>query len=200
MTRRAKIGWSIFALLVFTCLWLAWDGRRERPSINVVYDRSIYFLTGEDPVTRCWKREREGQAEWDAFIGARRCYAFAPPRIYDGVFVDEFEGQRFVPDDWPDGRRYSAPDIWFEMDEKSDLRVEPLVGIGDTKMADDRSRLWRVRFVGRETARPGHYGHLGVSRRMILVDRLLIAKPIAIYDGYLPDNLDPRTLNSGNRR
>ncbi|WP_156349024.1 MULTISPECIES: hypothetical protein [unclassified Sphingomonas] len=200
MTRRAKIGSAIFALLVLACLVVALASRTQRPSVKALYDRSVLFLTGNDPLTRCWKRERDGSFEFDAFIGARRCYDFAPPKSYDGIYIDEFEGQRFVPQERLNGRYDQVPRIWFSMDERSDLRIEPLVGMQRTDKGDGRTRVWRVRFVGREPKRTGRYGHMGMSRRMVLIDRLVSADQLATYDGYLPDAFDLRTINSGNRR
>ncbi len=200
MKRRAKIGWSIFALLVLACLLIGLSTRSDAQRAHRFFDRTVELVTGDDPRTRCWKRGDGDDRNAAAFIGERRCYDYLPPRSYQGIYVDEFEGQRFVPDDWPAGDQYRSPSIWVDFDERSDVSAAPLLAKQMTAAADGRNRIWRMTFIGRETARPGHYGHMGVSRQAVLIDRIVSANLIRVYDGYLPEDLDPRTLNSDNPR
>ena len=199
MTRRAKIGSSIFALSFLTAAATVLVLRGDRPTANSLVDRTVLLLTGKDLETRCWRREHVLATETKAFIGARRCYAFAPPQIFNGIYVDEFEGHRFVPIDWPSGREYTEPSTLFEVDEVSDLRMVPMFA-SNLRKRDGENRLWRVQFIGREAAEPGHYGHMGMSKRLLLVDRMVRADLLATYDDYLPDDVDPRTISSDNRR
>ncbi len=199
MTRRAKVGWSIFALLVLVCVGIGWASRSDTSGAKRLADSGIRLLTGHDPKFRCSEVESVGGTRVHKFVGARRCYDFLPTRPYDGIYIDEFEGRRFVPIDWASGRNYTAPSIWFDIDEASDLRMAPVFA-NHVGKRDGKHRLWRVRFVGRETARPGGYGHMGMSKRLLLVDRMVKADLLRTYDGYLPDGLDPRTINFGNRR
>ncbi|KQM36062.1 hypothetical protein ASE59_15460 [Sphingomonas sp. Leaf10] len=162
-------------------------------------DNGIRLLTGYDPKFRCFEIESVGGTRINQFVGPRRCYDFLPPRSYDGIYVDEFEGRRFVPIDWPSGRNYTAPSIWFDVDEASNLRAARAFASNFGKR-DGQYRLWRVRFVGRETVRPGRYGHMGMSKRLLLVDRMVKADLLLTHYDYLPDGFDPRTINSDNRR
>jgi len=198
MTKRAKISWLIFALLVFACLLIGWSRRSDAQRAKRFYDQTVELLTGDDPRSRCWKRVDVNDPNSETFIGARRCYDYLAPRAYQGIYVDEFEGQRFVPDGWPAGQ--PAPSIWVDFDARSDVSAAPLLAQQFTAAYDGHNRNWRVRIIGRETARPGRYGHMGGSNRAMLIDRIVSADLLLVYDGYLPENFDPRTLNSGNRR
>lgn len=108
-----------------------------------------------------------------------KCYKMKSPRRYRGVWVDDFEGQQFIPQgttapQWPRGDTKSsqwrkqadaaiAATIWLDV-ERTTLRHEWQQG----------GRRLFVEFVGRETKYPGHYGHMGMSGREIIVDHLIL--------------------------
>ena len=56
-----------------------------------------------------------------------------------------------------------------------------LSGWTDTGAADlaalPTARLYHIRFIGRRTARPGHYGHLGAYRHVVIITDLIDARP-----------------------
>lgn len=108
----------------------------------------------------------------------------SPPRRYRGVWIDEFEGQQFIPEgqpapEWPSTEagtpgwgetfeRARAATIWLSVDR---------AGIGhDFK---NGPRRMRVEFVGRETLYPGAYGHMGMSDKEIVVDTMVSLEPVA---------------------
>lgn len=106
-----------------------------------------------------------------------QCYKMEAPRRYRGVWIDEFEGQAFIPEgskapEWPKGDPKSAgwwkafeaaraATIWLDV-ERTDLRGKRRRG---GKML--------IEFVGRKTLYPGNYGHMGMSGNEIIVDRVI---------------------------
>jgi hypothetical protein len=102
----------------------------------------------------------------------------SPPRRFRGVWVDEFEGQRFIPEgtnppEWPEIDS-TAPDFRKQF-EKARLATIWL----DTERVEvpRRSRTdtprYFIEFVGRQTMFPGAYGHMGMSGHEIIVDHVI---------------------------
>jgi hypothetical protein len=106
-----------------------------------------------------------------------QCYRMDEPRRYRGVWIDEFEGQQFIPEGtrppkWPDGNSRTPgwrkrleqarlASIWLDT-SRATFAKKPRVG----------GRKW-IEFVGRKTRYPGLYGHLGMSGHEIIVDRVI---------------------------
>jgi len=95
------------------------------------------------------------------------CYNFTEPQRMRGVAITRFETGSFYP-----GRSTLPPgddgsDIWVEIDP----RVLPANVRSDCR----RGCALYLDFVGRRTAVAGHYGHLGMSKHQIVVDRVLSA-------------------------
>jgi len=107
-----------------------------------------------------------------------QCYKMAPPRRYRGVWIDEFEGQAFIPEgtkapEWPRGDpkspewrqeadRAIAATIWLDVERAK---------VGHNWQQGGRKVF--IEFVGRKTMYPGHYGHMGMSGQEIIVDRVI---------------------------
>lgn len=163
---------------------MAYGGTADAPrSLRATNDWVVRWATGTDPFGRCYERREENGVAVYAFIGSRACYSFEPPREFDGIYVDEFEGQEFIvtknlrlPVVSP------ARNTWLDFDELSDRG--PL-----THRPDASTRLWHVRFVGRQTNSSGRYGHKGMSDEVVLVDRVLSAKMLAKTHGYAGPDL-----------
>jgi hypothetical protein len=100
------------------------------------------------------------------------------PRRFRGIWIDEFEGQRFIPQGstapkWPQGDsrlpgwkkdadRAIAATIWLDVDR--------------AKVPHNWQRGGRkafVEFIGRKTMYPGNYDHMGMSGQEIIVDRFI---------------------------
>ena len=112
-----------------------------------------------------------------------QCYKMEKPRRYRGIWIDEFEGQHFIPEGttaprWPRTDPNSAG--WREQAERARaatiwLDVEPV------KLRHGYSNGGRqkfIDFVGRKTLYPGHYGHVGMSGSEIIVDRVISLKEL----------------------
>jgi hypothetical protein len=107
-----------------------------------------------------------------------QCYKMEAARRYRGVWVDEFEGQAFIPEgtkapEWPRGNpgspewkkeadRAIAATIWLDVERVSLLHKGQRGG-----------RKLFIEFVGRKTMYPGNYGHMGTSGQEIIVDRVI---------------------------
>jgi hypothetical protein len=112
-----------------------------------------------------------------------QCYKMDPPRRFRGIWIDEFEGQAFIPEgatppEWPRGERQSpgwqqqfdraqAASIWLDVDR---------VNLGHEFNRGSRKLL--IDFIGRKTTYTGAYGHMGMSGNEIIVDRVISVKPV----------------------
>lgn len=99
----------------------------------------------------------------------RRQYVLGPPREITGIWHDGFEESYFyegAKDLSSSTSDKDMPDIWLDTDGKIDL-PNPL-----------RSANYRIAVIGREPTcgtrePPFGYGHLGMSKRLIVVDRVI---------------------------
>lgn len=132
------------------------DGRsiREAPCAYYIYAGTL----GSLPTDQCYKMER--------------------PRRYRGVWVDEFEGQRFIPEstsppEWPRTDAKSAG--WREQFERARLATIWFNGSRVDLNVMPRYRGTRrfIEFVGRKTKYSGAYGHFGMSGQEVIVDQVI---------------------------
>lgn len=161
---------------------------------RTIYDTVHRSITGVDAESRCTTKDT---SEGLTFYGrklARTCRAWNAPRSYHGIFIQEFEGDRFIENAVPALRYVSKRRIWLAFDQKSDASRVP-----ELKAPDGHTKIWHVAFVGRSNHYAGRFGHLGMSDGEVLVDRVISARKLATYDGYLPDGV-VTDLNSDNRR
>lgn len=107
-----------------------------------------------------------------------KCYKMDPPRRYRGVWVDEFEGQSFIPEgtkapEWPRGDPKSPE--WRKQADRV-IAATIWLDVERAKIGHDWQRGGRkvfIEFVGRKTRYPGNYGHMGMSGQEIIVDRMI---------------------------
>lgn len=133
-----------------------YDGRalRESPCLYHIDTRTIRSL----PTDQCFKMDTS--------------------RRYRGVWVDEFEGQRFIPEGttvptWP--RTNPSSPGWREQAEQARLASIWLDSSNikmDGKFRQRGARRF-IEFEGRKTTYPGAYGHFGMSGQEIIVDRVI---------------------------
>jgi hypothetical protein len=95
------------------------------------------------------------------------CYNFTDPQRMRGVAVTGFETGSFYPGRATLPQNGEASDIWVEIDP----RLLPADARNDCR----KGCVLYLDFVGRRTAVAGRYGHLGVSKHQIVVDRVLRA-------------------------
>ena len=110
-----------------------------------------------------------------------QCYKMQRPRRYRGIWINEFEGQQFIPEgvtlpEWP--RTNPRSPGWREQFERA--RAASIWLDVDRAMSDDdvrrAGRRMLIEFIGRQTAYPGNYGHMGMSGNEIIVDRVISLK------------------------
>lgn len=107
-----------------------------------------------------------------------QCYKMDMPHTYRGVWINEFEGQQFIPEgtvaaDWPRADRKSPG--WSKRFEQ--FRLGNIwLDTSRVTFEENRPRYggnWFIEFSGRKTLYPGAYGHMGMSGQEIVVDRLI---------------------------
>lgn len=96
-----------------------------------------------------------------------RCYPMTPVRHWHGLWRDVFEEQRFYPFLSSHSSHKALDDkIWIEFKPGS----RPFTG-------SPTGKTYSISFLGRRTRVVGHYGHLGMSPHVIVVDRLISISP-----------------------
>ncbi|MEH3104748.1 MAG: hypothetical protein PGN12_12695 [Sphingomonas phyllosphaerae] len=130
----------------------------------------------------CRREERSGGVVTVSRGPDRDCRRFRAARSYDGVWIDEFEGSRFVEGarSYDEARRRLASEpkvYWLAIDEKSDI----------AKVVPRRyGTAYRIRLIAREMlpdaqrspfSLPG-FGHMSMWHRSLLVDQVQVAEVI----------------------
>lgn len=156
--------------------------------VRTGFDQITLAVTGFDFETRCSQIgqhvDSEGSFSYTEFVGSRNCYNFQASREFKGIYIDEFEGQRFI-EGAVSSERYSPIDnVWLEFDEKSDLG-----SVGAMKGQMRGTRIWQIEFEGQKAVQTlgGSFGHLGGSDGLILVNRLKSARLLHEQEGYLSE-------------
>jgi len=123
----------------------------------------------------CYREEVQGGVPVQVYLGDRVCVDLTPPRTFVGVWIDEFEGSRFVEGarSWADAQR-DRRTVWLN---PHDPLKRGKVSFGP------RGHAYRVTFVGRQ-ARDGNrkplegYGHFGMGQGLVVVDEFLSAEDL----------------------
>ena len=179
---------AALAALALTALYLAlWEWLRSGTApqgLARAYD-GVARLVGPDPHTRCFLPAAQFNGHTVlSELDPRNCNDWQSPRVFDGIYVDEFEGQRFLEGAKSAERYVSRDRVWLNLDHRTQLG--PLVPI---RPDDGKTRVYHVRFSGRKTARPGRYGHFGMSSEEIVVDRILQARLVSTIDDRVLDGM-----------
>jgi hypothetical protein len=114
----------------------------------------------------CLEKARFGGINAINSLGVEQCYEMAPARTWRGLWRNDFEGSRFCPEPMKDcGYDTPGDDIWLSYSQGlKPQRLWPREGTG---------RMYQVKFIGRLTAKRGHYAHFGSSDYEVVVDRVL---------------------------
>lgn len=122
------------------------------------------------PTCTYWEHDELGSVS--VGLPVDECYRMTEPRRYHGVWLDQFEGSRFLPGGTEvTPARLDEPRIW--------LNVERNQAPGLLRdRADHEFYAWEVEFVGRRTLFPGNHGHMGGSEHEIVVDRMISARAL----------------------
>ena len=102
------------------------------------------------------------------------CYRFDAPERMRGVWANGFEEGTFYPGlTRPPGQTRS--DHWLEVPRSS------AVPKGDERVFEiepGKTNYILLDFVGRRTSVAGRYGHLGLAKHLVIVDRVVSAKKL----------------------
>lgn len=121
----------------------------------------------------CARKETDDHGTVLTRIPDDQCYRFNAPERVEGVWIDEFEGQRLLSQAQFDAgiRRVEGDETWLEV-EWADYPPRPENDV------EGAPRTFRIVFIGRRSTYPGAYGHLGGSRHLVLVDRIISLEEI----------------------
>jgi hypothetical protein len=142
---------------------MACDRREPRMSEQEISELQT-FAPGM--TAACIEKARFGGLNAISSLPVEECYQMAPARRLRGQWRNDFEGSRFCPEPMKEcGYDTPGDDIWLSLSE--DLqppRSWPEVGDGG---------MFEIEFVGRLTAKRGHYAHFGMSDHEVVVDRVI---------------------------
>jgi hypothetical protein len=114
----------------------------------------------------CFVKEKTQFGDTYAFIGEDKCYRLNPPERIDGIWHYEFEGSQLLT-----SAEFAKGDLWSH----DHTWLEPSMHLPDGLCDKDGpcDGDFHVVFIGRRSQYPGRYGHLGGSRNLVLMDRLI---------------------------
>jgi hypothetical protein len=122
----------------------------------------------------CSRLEVEGDETISVGIPVDECYRMTGPQRMRGVWLDQFEGSRFLPGG-PEltKTRLDQSDIWL------DVYRNRVPGLFDPE-PDSELRAMEIEFIGRQTRFPGRYGHMGGSEHEVVVEQLIHARELPV--------------------
>ena len=116
----------------------------------------------------CTFTEKIGNMEVLSQLETDQCVKMGPKQRFKGLWNDEFEGSRFCPAPADQCSFVSRGEhIWLSFSPKL-----------DGFEASRPSGVYAIEFVGRQTAYPGLYGHMGGADEEVIVDRIIAIKRI----------------------
>jgi hypothetical protein len=124
------------------------------------------------PSHRCWAEESHNGIKVRVYKGDRICVDLAPATEMEGVWVNDFEGSAFY-----EGARSIADvrgresTVWFTIHQETVL---------PRAFTKHYGLAYRVKIVGRKARDMNReplegFGHMGMSRGLVVVDRIVRA-------------------------
>jgi len=129
-----------------------------------------------DPRTRCTVADTNRFA-----TDLRVCLALGPKRRFRGIFISEFEGDRFLEGATPAATYRPQDEVSFVTDSRSDFSAAPILA----ERRDARYRIFEVEVEGR-LARNADNSEIGLFDEILFVDRVTSARLIREFPGYVP--------------
>lgn len=96
------------------------------------------------------------------------CYRYEDPRVFNGIWRNEFEGSSFY-----EGRTSLPENYVVHREAWLNLSEEALANPEIRLLYDSRPAVIQINFVGRRTAHRGSHGHLGLWPHDIIVDEVI---------------------------
>ena len=136
-------------------------------------DADLKQIRAENPgmTETCFRAlRREGMSGWPDSVDG--CFEMLPAKRWGGVWNTGWEWSNFCQSPARDCPVYGEPGVMT-------MEFAP----GAYNGPDISSGLYAIEFVGRRTAKPGGYGHLGQYSHAIVVDRIVSLKKIEDRSG-----------------
>jgi len=108
------------------------------------------------------------------YVGDFKCMPYSPPQRLRGVWVVDLEYSGFFPNASSYEETESRPDkIW--------LRVEPSPS-PEVKASEQGAgvRAYTIEVIGRRSLCDFNYGHMGMSPREVVAQRILTMRPLPV--------------------
>ncbi|WP_375286260.1 hypothetical protein [Sphingomonas sp.] len=158
---------KIFTTLA-TAIVALWSVSACSPNSTEAAERKADHIRSFYPgMTRqCFERLRNGD-ESLFLSGTDKCFKMTPTQRWQGIWLDEFEGQHFC----------AAPAKTCEFSESV---PRTWLTFTDGLLPSRRKasgREYDIIFIGRRTLLPGKHGHMGVSDHEMIVDRIISVSP-----------------------
>ena len=163
--------------LIAAMLVMILAGCKERMASFAAYRDPKDALISLFPVFGypCASVEKFDDVKFVASKPTDECFKMEKPRRFRGIWIDEFEGSTF----YEGITSVSAAKRRMASNSAApDSKVEWLTWHRGNRVPELTSRVVLIDFVGRRTAYPGHYGHMGGSDSEIIVDRMIFAREI----------------------
>ena len=179
--RLARIVSAIVLALTMLIALAFWcESDRAPQAVERLYDRLMQVAFGFDPLTRCTEiRPNVRSAD------LRSCYELGDRRRFKGIYINEYEGERFVENSGPSKIYRPSDHVTFMMDYRTDISAAPSLAI-DVGL---NSRIFHVVVEGRKARLPARSGYTGIGDEILFVDQVLSAELVQTFPGYVPDDV-----------
>jgi hypothetical protein len=164
---------QVNGIRIITASWLAMSltgcSSEALPYRNPLDRLMVGLRLNELGYHACGHSVVEGGIEVIEPIPAEQCYRFGPRMRMRGLWLCEFEGSEFVQNavEPPDSSTFYPNGTWLAWTQRAGIPCRPYYPY------PKEPTVFAIDFVGRLSAYPGRYGHLGGSRNLVLVDKLL---------------------------
>jgi hypothetical protein len=115
------------------------------------------------------------------------CFPFSEPQYLSGIWVTGLESSTFF-----EGAKTFESSMLFE---GGDTWLTPDAARPETtrSMQGEATRAYQVELIGRRSLCPGYYGHLGVYRQEVRVERFMALRSVpALINGHSAKKADVR--------
>ncbi len=166
----------------------------NRPTPQYSDDEMNYFDSALPGMTEQCRHKMQFGGIGNVPLDTDECFKMSLPRRWQGLWRNAFESYVFC--ETPATRCRIDPEAdpqppytWIEFKNPVDPRIKQAA-----------EGLYRIDFIGRRTVVRGNYGHMGLARHAIVVDRLLFidrqdrpapAEPVSGRAGVQPSAISP---------
>jgi hypothetical protein len=155
---------------MLTLCWGCGDrtASEEKRELQAALARICERVKDEKSAARCLTANApRGEAE-----ATQTCFPFSEPQHLNGIWVTDLEGSTFFEDAkaFESSMLFEGRDTWLTPDAERPETTRSMQG--------EATRAYRVELIGRRSLCPGYYGHLGVYRHEVRVERFMVLRPV----------------------